>query len=351
VRSRRPTWKSFGTALIAVALVGVAIAAAVDAIRPRNEKQARARPSSASEPITPELAARDRVTDNLAAALEGEGITGVLYYSDREDECRLDAVRLPSLDQVTPPKLSSCRFELPPDPEPTATLAGVTWNPSGHLAAYCRRGRVIVMNATGETLHELEGCAPAWKPNGTLTFVRNGEVVDCGDGGRCERLALSRRDLRQALRRTSIERLFRTVAFRVREVAWFTNTRLGAIIREDYEGSPGRQLPIVLDGGRAVNPAGSIPFQHLSFGSMSPKRTEVALEVEGFDNPWLLNRDGGYSAQWSPPSLNNVVALAWSPDERWRAVATRTSIYLFERYLEQPRIFRLPIAAADVTWR
>ena len=42
-------------------------------------------------------------------------MSGVLYYSDADDECRLAGLRLPDLVNVPPPKLRSCRFSVSPD--------------------------------------------------------------------------------------------------------------------------------------------------------------------------------------------------------------------------------------------
>lgn len=340
-----------------MALLGIGIAAAVDAAR---STQDQASPKGSLQGASSGLAPNSPATtvtadDGLAAALRAEGIAGVLYYSDPKDECRLRALRLPTLEAVPPPKLRACRFELPPDPEAGATLAGVTWNPSGRLAAQCRRGRVEVLDAAGQRVFHSDGCAPAWKPNGTLTFVRNGNVIDCGYGGRCERVAFSKRELRETLKRHSpTERAFRSLAFRFREIAWFSDTRLGAIVRSQLSGD----LAVVLERKRVLNPT-AIAFGRLSMGAMSPRRTEIVVETDRALLPlWRLDRRGGFTlpGQWLPPSLSSVDdedvrALTWSPDEHWIAIATRASVYVVERKEEQPRTFRLPITASDLTWR
>jgi hypothetical protein len=43
--------------------------------------------------------------------------------------------------------------------------------------------------------------------------------------------------------------------------------------------------------------------------------------------------------------------LAWSPDDRWTAVATHDSVFLLRADEGDGRIRRLPIAARDLAWR
>ena len=358
VSPRRLSSKGLATAIVATALLGIGIAAAIDAARSGKEGTGAGKdaPGTTSEATASEPQAETKPPDEtLVAALKTEGVRGVLYYSDTEDDCRLRAVSLPELVEVPPPKLRACRFELPPHPEPSATFAGVTWSPSGDLAAYCLRGRVVVVSAIDATIQAFRGCAPAWKPNGTLTLVRSGEVVDCGDGGQCRRVIFSKHELRAALERHSpTERAFRPLTFRFREIAWFSDTRLGAIVRSQRSGD----IAVVLERASVVNPT-AIAFGRLSLGTMSPRRTEVVVRTDRPLLPlWLLHRRGSFTlpGRWLPPSLGSVDdedvrALTWSPDEQWTAIATRASVYLFEREGDQSRTFRLPLTASDLTWR
>jgi hypothetical protein len=86
VRSRL-TW------LIIVAVLGVGVAAAVDAL-----------PEGDDDESGP--AGRSPGTREAAAALRSVGIRGLITYSD--ERCRLHAVRLPSLHATRAPAVTSC---------------------------------------------------------------------------------------------------------------------------------------------------------------------------------------------------------------------------------------------------
>jgi hypothetical protein len=86
------------TALVIVAVLGVGVAAAVDSLRERE--------TAASRPATP-----DPRLGEAVAALRTAGVRGVLTYSD--DDCRLHAVRLPTLVSVRAPTITSCEPHVP----------------------------------------------------------------------------------------------------------------------------------------------------------------------------------------------------------------------------------------------
>jgi hypothetical protein len=48
--------------------------------------------------------------------------------------------------------------------------------------------------------------------------------------------------------------------------------------------------------------------------------------------------------------IRDAKALAWSPDERWLAVAGRRSVYAIRMLNRDLRIRRLPIAAIQIAW-
>jgi hypothetical protein len=86
------------TALVIVGVLGVGLAAAVDALPERED--------DASQLFTPAARLAEAV-----AALRTVGIRGVLTYSD--DECRLHAVRLPNLRPMRAPAVTSCEPHFP----------------------------------------------------------------------------------------------------------------------------------------------------------------------------------------------------------------------------------------------
>jgi hypothetical protein len=60
----------------------------------------------------------------------------------------------------------------------------------------------------------------------------------------------------------------------------------------------------------------------------------------------FLDRNG------KPSNLSfvNAHAIAWSPDERWAAVATQRSILLFRATGPYLRVRRFAIVATDIAW-
>jgi hypothetical protein len=86
------------TAVLVAAVLGVGIAAAVDAL-PRGDDQG-VRTTGAR-----------LGTDEAVAALRSAGVRGVITYSDQA--CRLHSVRLPDLSPAPAPTISSCEPHVP----------------------------------------------------------------------------------------------------------------------------------------------------------------------------------------------------------------------------------------------
>jgi hypothetical protein len=340
-------WKQLASMLVVGVLVAVALVAAVDAVRSDDPAEIPDRARAEDEPDLP------------AAGLEAEGIRGILYYSDPEDDCRVHAVELPDLREVAPPKLRACRFELPFDPDPSWEPRGAAWHPRDHLSAACSRGRVEVREQSGALVDEVDGCAPAWKPDGTLTVVRDGEVWGVQrpcDGG-CERRLLPAVELSRVARSVRFapraRRYLRSAtAF---EVAWLSDTRAAVLVRVRLRGRLRVLGPVsvlaLYEGRRllrATQYAGAIALR------VSPRGTFVGV-VEAGERISIVGRNGRQllgAADLPSPSTR---AVAWSPDELWTAIATRWSVFLLPtadiEAGRQPRIVRLPLGARDLAWR
>jgi hypothetical protein len=343
--------KQLGGALVAGVLV-VAVVAAVDAVRSGD---------AGKRPGTPRTDTRqDDAAGLLAARLGTEGLQGLLYYSDPEDDCRLHALRLPTLDEASAPRLSACRFQLPPDPAYGETSAGkVAWHPTIHLGAVCLEGRVVVSTATGAPLARIKGCAPAWKPDGTLTALRNGEVwcVRTPSNDACERRLLSTRELTAAAHAVRFvptgPRHIRSV--RAIRVAWFGEKRSAVLVRVRLRGRLQSVGPVTVlaayDGRRllrATQYAGAFDLR------MSPRRSFIGV-IDASGQLAIVTRRGEQLLGSGDLPAPETHAVAWSSDERWTAVATPRSVYLLPTSDlladREPRIIRLPLAAGDLAWR
>ncbi|HXL44361.1 MAG TPA: hypothetical protein VN960_09920 [Gaiellaceae bacterium] len=331
------------TRLLVGALVALGSVAVADALRGDRTKVV-------PRPRTPATVAL--ITRNEPAA---SGLSGVLYYSNAEDDCRLDGLSLPDLGNAPPPKLRSCRFSLSRDGQ-AAFPDDAEWSPQGGM--YAREDDNMIelgSSASHQALH-FPGSAPAFKPDGTFTYVRENEVVEwttsCPRGSRlftlpgdnatarCRRIVLSTGDLRRA--RIGGEGSGPLIP---KDLAWLSGTRLVTVVG-DAGISGHREHLSVIDGGRVVGATIS------EFGE--GMRVEASPHGN-FLTAWygdslvtIRDRNGDLVTF---PTIPRVRALTWSPDERWTAVATEHSVFVFRTNTEEARVRRLPIKAYELAWR
>ncbi|MGH3029827.1 MAG: hypothetical protein ACRDNE_03500 [Gaiellaceae bacterium] len=261
-------------------------------------------------------------TIGAAAALREAGLRGVLTYSD--EDCRLHALTLPDLAGHPASSERRCR------------LTGVVrlrfgrpvGDPQRILVARCRSGRVEVSELGGRLLGRAPGCFPAWRPDGTLTAVRNGELVSLFPA----RVVLSRDDLARELEGD----------FEIVEATWLSQTTLAAVVRATRPGSAPTVLA-VFRGRRLVE-------RPVAFGTrmsglrVSPNGDFVA--ARSLRGAIVLDREGR-----RVPVPAGVGALSWSPDGAW-AVGTRGDEIVFFRSGEPSAGgIPVPLAARDLVWR
>ena len=302
---RTATWLVFaGTAAIAA----VAVA---DALRPHEDVRPQAR--AAGRPGTAELLRR--------AGIRG----GILTLAGPDCSTR----------QVAMPSFSSIIASRPP-----IACGGRVWDPTRTVAARCRDRRVTLLGFGGES-PEWRGCAPAWRPSGFLTFVRDGAVVeaeplDCVR--RCTHTLLSRADLAREL----AGRVPDADSYGVAELAWMSSSRFAAVLRGR---KPWQEAIAVFTPPRllVLRPAFG---QRLSGLRASPRGHVAALRSELGRDAVLFAADG---RELPLPRIANVRAIAFSPSTRWIALATRTAIFI-ARTGEVDVIARLPIAVRALTW-
>src|SRR5262245_1637370 len=161
------------TALVVVVVAAIALAAGVDALRGDGEREPAAQPAPEQPPAS--TAAEAPEAPPVAAGPDA----GVLYYTD--DVCQLEAAELPDLAQAEAPNWDECEFVLSPDALRVAG-AGSGWDPHSDP----RRGRLYesadgliqVSTNGGPEGDPFRGEAPAWRPDGTLTYFAGGAVRD-----------------------------------------------------------------------------------------------------------------------------------------------------------------------------
>ena len=287
-------------------------------------------------------------TPDVARPLDRFAAEGVLYYTD--NFCRLRGLSLPSLESVEAPEWEECRFSLAPRADGVLP-AGVTWEPSGTKRVAGIGGFVYVVSDAAGWEYRFRGQAPAFRPDGALTFVRDGEVLEltgsCRPARRvpwCERVLFTSRDLLSPLPDGSGTSV-------VKDIAWLTPTRMAVVLgfeREDmialYEG---RELVELVPGvgGRFTELTVS-PRRHYLAARVGRPRGFVFVDRDG--RPFVLigvRRDNYGRAPFTAGR-----AVAWSPDDSWAAVARTHSIVFFSMGSERPHFVNVELTAYDLAW-
>jgi hypothetical protein len=261
------------TALVIVGVVAVGVAAAVDSLRERE--------TAASRPATP-----DPRLGEAVAALRTAGVRGVLTYSD--DECRLHAVRLPTLVSARAPAITSC--------EPHVPTGGVG----------------------------------AWK----------GNVVWSGLGFGTIQVVLPRVKIDRA-----VSRRFRVagLSLRARQAVLLGEQRYVVLV----EGSAGERYLAFFDLRRLLIAYKLPDASENDILRPSPSGGYVAVLTPGRPGVSVFTRFG---ERVLLPRVPSPRAIAWSPDDNWTALATVRSVYVFRSEEEESTLPRIPLVVRDLDW-
>jgi hypothetical protein len=320
------------TVLIVGAVLAVAVIAAADALRGRDETKPSATPPTITRARPP----------TLLELLRREVIAGAVLYSDQN--CRLHSLLLPRMvDDVVREERGAeifrCRFGVGGG---RILEEGEVMSPDRSSIARCRGGHIDVWDAeSGTGRRSIRGCPPAWRPDGRLTYPLGGAIFEDG------RPLFTSRELRAAARaHPNIAGLGEDVPIfaHATELAWLDEEHLVASLEIRVANVEPQFLAVVFDGKAIVGVA--IRFgQPLSGWLVSDAGTYAASE-----DGTIVKRDGG--SVDPPRNLPTGRAVAFSPDEQWLAYATGMSIYLIgtPRNSSPGRIIRLPVQAQDLIW-
>lgn len=269
------------------------------------------------------------VETSPAGDLRRAGVSGVLYFSARtKDGCSLRALRLPDLRDEASFTFEFCRFDV---------------SPEGNVVAGppCPSDRVDI-RPVDELASSWVGCAPAWKPNGELTFVRDGDVLTPDGEILIDDLALT---AQRAFPRD------RPVLVRhVRQTAWLTDTRLVAVLRNPM--GEVADIVVIFDKGRVV-PGAFLP----AGASLYVSRTAQEIFVGGGGAGVQVFDHRGNFVSVSRFPFGSIAAVAYSPDGRWFALARPGNVCIYEERKPPPRpqerfpVTCLPFDAVDLAWR
>ena len=234
-------------------------------------------------------------------------------------------------------------------------------SPDGSLVARCLGERTELFDqATGDLVRGLPGCAPAWQPDGTLTVAHERSVVRffsaCHAPDACVRTLIERRELERAARRhpTVPEHVGRLRVL-IDGIAWLSQTRTAVLLSIRISGrlaGIGALSQIAFfENGRLARSRSF--FRHGTPGLAASPRGSYLTQTPG-----IVVRSDGTEVSL-PPHLRDFRAIAWTPDERFLALATRYAVTVLdvaslERYDDEGaglRSVTLPLSARDVAWR
>jgi hypothetical protein len=248
--------------------------------------EARVSRPVARTPTVPGLA---RQPELAKRQLREAGVSGVLTYSD--NACELHAVSLPELQPVRAPSFQMCR--------PATTTGGlgaidgdVVWAGLGYGAVQ------VVMSA-----EELGRQVARWLGGGGEGFgFRAVHAVSLGE-----------------------ER---------------------AVVLADSTYEPRERVLVLLEGDRVILVQPRWVIRDARFLRPSPSGAWfAAFGPEGLQ--WF---DANADPRAFPAAVRSPHAVTWSPDERWTALATDTSVYVFPTDRPDELVVRIPLAVHDLAW-
>jgi hypothetical protein len=322
-----------GTVLVVVVVAAIGLAAGLDALRGDSgtEQGARTEPEepSVSTPTTPE------------SSPSAEPFGGVLYYTD--ERCQLRAAQLPDLEPADAPNWDECPFVLSPDGQ-RVSGAGSGWDPHsdprrGRLFQ-SENGRIQVSTNGGPEGEAFRGEAPAWRPDGTLTYFGDGAVREWPTN----RVVFSAAELvGAAMTHFNAPRDRRFIRrIRVKHLAWLDQEHAVLAIHGVVPQGADLDFAAVSEDGRL--PTTVDTFAPITALWTSPQGGFWAIAADTFQ---LFAPSGD---NLPLPQLTDPHAVTWSPDDRQMAVATRASVFFFPPG-ETDSVRRLPLVAGDLDWR
>jgi hypothetical protein len=279
-------WRTW---LVVAALAGLGLAATLDAFVGEEEPSRRsARPTSTAPLLArqPELA---------VSRLREAGVSGQLTFSD--EDCRLHAVSLPELRPVRAPSFEMCR--------PVTSTGG--------------------LGAVG------------------------GDVVWSGLGYGTVQVVLSEERLSRAIRVGLGMEEATPAGFRAVQAVSLDDERYVVLADSTYR--PRERVVAAFDGKRVsfVHPRWLVGDARAV--RPSPLGGYYALLGEewlaGIGSP-IFSRDGRQVG--GPEGIPRPHAIAWSPDERWTALATDESVYVYPTEDPERLVVRIPLPVRDLDW-
>jgi hypothetical protein len=279
--------RRIATWLLVAAVVALGVVAAFDALRGEEVVVSEPPPTT----TTVAIRALTGQAGPAAARLREAEVAGVLTYAD--DDCRLSAVSLPDLEPVRAPSFEMCR--------PLSDSSGL----------------------------------------GTV----DGDVVWAGLGYGAVQVLVSRKVLgREIARRIGSAPGVPTGPFRAVQAVALGPARV--LVLAESTADPAVRVLVLVEYGRVILVQPPWVVREVNFVRPSPLGTYFA--VFGPDGVRIFDRDASPLAL--PAAARDPEAVAWSPDERWAALATEDAVYVFPAEAPYDPMVRVPLGVRDLDW-
>lgn len=279
--------RRWGTWVLVAAVAALGVVALADALRGEEQRATRQDVETEATTVPGLTGEAGPAADRLREA----GVSGVLTYAD--DKCRLSAVALPDLEEARAPSFEMCR--------PLTDSSGL----------------------------------------GTV----DGDVVWAGLGYGAVQVVVSRETLGRAISRwLAGPAAERRGPFRAVQAVGLGPDRL--VVLADSTVDPTERVLVLVEHGRVILVQPRWVVREARFIRPSPLGTYFALF--GPDGVRLFDRNAGPLAL--PAAARDPQAVAWSPDERWTALATEDAVYVFPSEAPYDPMVRVPLAVHDLDW-
>ena len=215
---------------------------------------------------------------------------------------------------------------------------GAVWSSDHTLNASCTQEFTTVASLDSGQVLRLRGCSPSWRPDGAVSVINDGDLVIARRRGR-PFVLLSREELAADL----VGELPGGRAYELQEVAWHGPGEFAGIVagpkpwqRALVYYTPAGVASVIPELGQHISRVRVSPLGNIAFSRSQAGREYVMVDPAGNEIPL--------------PRIGNARAIAWSDDERWVAVATRTATFI-ARTGTRRVVMRLALGGETLDWQ